>query len=443
MQEYGGLEYTMIALLLLLAGGGLVYGLRQRQKFRILRGALEQDLTPPVPNMAEVRLSEARFFQTQKLEALGKLAGGVAHDFNNVLAIIDGYVHMAQKVAPQDDERLALYLDKIDLASKRGAALTNQLLLFGRHRIAGDEVIDLATLIRDQEGLLYPLLDSSVCLDVSAEPDLRVECAPDALAQIIMNLVINARDAMPDGGRILIEARACEAADLPESLTVGQGEAFVLLSVSDSGVGMDRDTITRIFDPFFTTKDQGRGTGLGLSMVYGLVQDMKGGIDVQTTLGEGTVMRVYLPRTQAELPEKSSAAGENKTLRFDGYTALVAEDEPELLHLFCSMLEERGMEVIPAANGAEALARQDAYEGDIDFLITDVVMPSLNGVKLAELVQAARDETSVIFMSGFPASGRLSRIRIPDDATLLTKPVTFEQLAAALQSRMEEDVLVT
>ncbi len=398
--------------------------------------AIQTDIT-------EVKMQEVQFIQAQKLEALGQLAGGVAHDFNNVLSIIDGYARMASKAAPENDDQLVNYLERIKQASKRGAGLTKQLLLFGRHKIVGDTVVDISRMISEQERLLQPLLDSSMNLRLNVDNGLFVECPPDGLSQIIMNLVINARDAMPEGGMIIIDAQKSVSGALLNVVPEDKRDKdYVCLSVTDTGIGMDQKVIDRIFDPFFTTKEQGKGTGLGLSMVYGLVKEMEGYIDVSTVPGEGTSIRLYLP-----LSDKKVAKGINETadnaagIRFDGYTVLVAEDEPDLLKVVSSMLEEMGIEVLAAKNGAEALVLQDEYEGDIDLLLSDVVMPELNGVKLAELIQAVREETKVIFMSGFPANGKMARIRIPEDSVLLAKPLDFEKLTIVMKKVLDEDGL--
>lgn len=380
-------------------------------------------------DITEVKNKETQLFQAQKLEALGQLAGGVAHDFNNVLSIIDGYARMAQNYVEPEEEQLSSYLSRIRQASQRGAGLTRQLLLFGRHKIAEESVIDVERMIYDQERLLQPLLDSAVSLVIKTESGLFIDCMPDGLAQIIMNLVINARDAMPEGGTITVSTSKTD-------------DETMLLSVTDTGVGMDPKIVARIFDPFFTTKDQGKGTGLGLSMVYGLVQDMNGKIDVDSRLGEGTSINITLPLSEKGVDKAIVETGDNDAgLRFEGYTALVAEDEPDLLNIVCDYLETLGMEVIKASNGAEALMKQDDFEGDIDFLLTDVVMPELNGVKLAELFQAVREETKIIFMSGFPGNGRLARIEIPEDAVLLAKPVVFEKLATVMKTVLDDDNL--
>lgn len=392
-------------------------------------------------DISEIKNKETQLYQAQKLESLGQLAGGVAHDFNNVLAIIDGYTRMAEKHVGEDDKELKNCVERIKLASKRGSSLTRQLLMFGRHKIVGEGVIELARLMRDQESLLEPLLDSTIVMKIDMDKGLFVECAADGMAQIIMNLVVNARDAMPDGGMITLEARRCTSQALANIVPDHARECdYVRLSVTDTGIGMDRETIDRMFDPFFTTKEQGKGTGLGLSLVYGLVKDMKGYVDVYSAPGEGTSIRLYLPLSQKRDLKVITETDENVAgISFEGYTVLVAEDEPDLLALMTQNLESLGMEVIAAENGGDALLKQDEYQGDIDFLLTDVVMPQLNGAKLAELFQAVREETKVIFMSGFPANGTLARIELPDDAVLLAKPVAIEKLAMVMKAMIADE----
>ncbi len=389
-------------------------------------------------NTTEMKLQKAQFYQAQKLEALGQLAGGVAHDFNNLLSIIDGYARMASKVV-EDESDAKNYLERVQQAAGRGASLTKQLLTFGRHKILTESVTDLGQLVQEQENLMVPLLDASIDLLINWQDNVLVSCGQDALSQILLNLVINARDAMDDGGSIIVEASACVPSALPNIIpSEERGNSFAMLSVSDTGTGMDQQTINRIFDPFFTTKEQGKGTGLGLSMVYGMVQQMGGYIDVHSVTGQGTSMRLYLP-----VSDKAVAKGVHETednavgIRFDGYTALVAEDEEDLLFVVCHMLEDLGMTVISAANGNEALLKQDDHEGGIDFLLTDVVMPELNGVKLAELMLAVRPDTKVVFMSGYPANGQMARVQLPEEACLLAKPVRFEMLAQLLHQQIK------
>ena len=246
----------------------------------------------------------------------------------------------------------------------------------------------------------------------------------DGLSQIVMNLVINARDAMPEGGTVTIRAEKKD------------GE-MLHLSVGDTGTGIDPDIVSRIFDPFFTTKEQGKGTGLGLSFVYNLVQDMKGTVEVDSVPGAGTVIHIFLP-LHPKGPVRQ-VVEQDGVIRFEGYTVLVAEDEPELLAIISDYLKNLGMKVISAENGADALVKQDEFEGDIDFLLTDIVMPELNGIKLAELLQSLRTETKVVFMSGFPEAGNAPPLKIPEGAVLLAKPLVFEKLATVLKSVLDRD----
>ncbi len=390
-------------------------------------------------DMTALKQKEAERFKAQKLEALGHLAAGVAHDFNNVLSIIDGYARMAGKNMPSDAPEQE-YLERVHQASKRGSSLVNQMLTFSRHKIVVETVIDLAQVVREQETLLAPLLDASIKYMVFCEnADAFVECQADSIVRILMNLVVNARDAMPHGGRLLVEVRKIPRTALPvASQGLPRDAEYACLSVSDSGMGMPQHVIEQIFDPFYTTKSQGKGTGLGLSMVYGLVKQMDGMIDVHSVEGQGTMMRVFLPLTERK-PNKrvSGDARDVGHIRFDGYTVLVAEDEPDLLFLVSGMLEKLGMHVLQATHGNEALAVQDAYEGKIDLLLTDVVMPELNGVALAELVQEVREDIAVIFMSGYPARGDMARVSIPESSYFMAKPVEYGALALLIYERLQ------
>lgn len=371
----------------------------------------------------EFKLRQTKIFQSQKLESLGQLAGGVAHDFNNILSIIDGYARMTKKEV-SGRRGTEEYLDKIMDAVKRGASLTQQLLTFGRRSIVVESVTDVGEFVREHEGLLKPLLDASIQLKINAEQGIAVSCAPDIIGQILINLVVNARDAMPKGGLLQVDVFSSE----------GEGAGFAVLRVRDTGTGMDEETKDKIFDPFFTTKDQGKGTGLGLSTVYGLVKQMKGNIEVESAEGEGTEIMVSLPLSDKQPVKKivNVPASEAGQIRLDGYTALVAEDEPDLLALVAGMLKEMGMRVLTASNGNEALLRQEDFGGQIDFLVTDIVMPELSGVRLAELFESVRPDTKTIFMSGYPAGGQMARIEIPDGAYFLPKPVDYDKLAHTL-----------
>lgn len=372
-----------------------------------------------IEDTTEGKIMEGQYFQAQRLEALGQLAGGVAHDFNNILSIIDGYARLARKTL-EDGSAAHTYMQHITQAVHRGSALTGQLLTFGSHKVVKDSVVDLGALVQDQEPLLRPLMDASIALTVKAECGLYVQVAPDNICHILMNLCVNARDAMQDGGTLIVEAGKTAA-----------GEAF--LRVIDTGCGMSPEVRAKMFDPFFTTKDQGKGTGLGLSMVYGLVKDMKGDIKVVSKVGEGTSITIYLPLSAMKPPEKSVTEDEDGNTKLNGFTALIAEDEPGLLNIISDSLEEMGIKVLRATNGNEALSVQDDYDGNIDFLLTDVVMPEMNGVKLAELFESVRPDSQVMFMSGYPANNITSRIKLPENAVMMPKPVDIDKLMSIIR----------
>jgi len=372
-----------------------------------------------IEDSTERKIKEGQYFQAQRLEALGQLAGGIAHDFNNILSIIDGYARMARKVSKGNDDALD-YLEKIKQSVQRGAGLTGRLLTFGHHRVVKDDVVDLGDLIQDQEPLLRQLLDASIALTMNVREGIYAEVTPDHICQILMNLCANARDAMKNGGSLSIE---CGSAD--------KDRAY--FSVTDTGEGIPPEIQSKIFDPFFTTKERGKGTGLGLSMVYGLVKDMKGEIDVQSKTGEGTRICITLPLSQESPVLKRSNPEEAGELDLHGFTALIAEDEPALLELVSGMMEEMGLKVLKASNGNEALMLQEDYGGQIDFLLTDVVMPEINGVKLAELFSSLRPDSKVMFMSGYPEDGQMARVTLPENAFFIPKPVDFKTLSTIIK----------
>ncbi len=377
-----------------------------------------------IEDRTEQTIMEGQFFQAQRLESLGQLAGGVAHDFNNILSIIDGYARMASKMVHGNTQALD-YIDKIKNAVQRGSSLTEKLLTFGRHRYLKDCVIDLGVLVKEQEPLLSSLLDASIALTMHCEEETYVKISPDNISQILLNLCINARDAMPDGGRL--DICVCKTDNKKASLLV-----------CDTGTGMPPDICAKIFDPFFTTKEPGKGTGLGLSMVYGLVQDMKGEISVDSKCGSGTGFSITLPLCdgRATIPDDDYGVDDFK---LDGLTALIAEDEKDLLDLVSGIMEEMGATVLKACNGLEALKLEKEYDGNIDFLITDVVMPELNGVKLAEQFQQDRPDCKIMFMSGYPAKGQLARVTLPHNIPFLPKPVDCQKIARIIKVMKEND----
>lgn len=364
------------------------------------------------------KMQENQLLHNQKLEAIGKLAGGIAHDFNNILSIVDGYIRLSE-TALKRGEPIEDNLNRIKQAVTRGSGLTKQLLTFGKHRVKENEFIDVCAQIKEIEVFLKPLLGANIILkiDVMDTPCV-IKSNADSLSQIVMNLVINSRDAMDEGGEIIVRVN-----DIFKD-----GSTYVVLEVKDTGEGIPQDIISKIFDPFFTTKEQGKGTGLGLSMVYGIVQQLKGTIQVSSEIGKGTIFHIEIPMAKdnslIEFKDKKIVSISS----LQGKTILVAEDEIDLLTIMDMTLKDFGMNVITAKNGDEALLIQDEYDGKIDFLLTDMIMPELSGLKLAELVKEVRPETHVLFMSGYPTRGDISNFNLPKNSIFMAKPVTPEIL---------------
>ena len=375
--------------------------------------------------------------QSQKMEALGRMAGGVAHDFNNLLTVINGYTEMAMLRLRQGDPLLH-DLAEVQRAGQRASELTSQLLAFSRRQVAQPRVIDLNAEVRDAERMLERVIGEDVCLECILAPDLHsVELDPGQLNQILMNLVVNARDAMPGGGRLVLETRN-QTIDQPwaaHHATLAAGE-YVLLSVSDSGTGMDAETRARIFEPFFTTKDAGKGTGMGLAMVFGIVKQAGGSITVYSELGHGTTFNVYFPRS---LQSNTSPHGVQPRPgpQAGAETLLVVEDQSQVRELTCATLRSLGYKVIEAGDGIEALDACQSFSGDIDLVVTDIVMPRLGGQELAVRLRDVRPAARLLFVSGY--SGNLRRASAPLDpeADYLQKPFTTEALARKVREVLD------
>lgn len=374
----------------------------------------------------------------QKLEALGQLASGIAHDFNNILSIIEGHTEIALKQL-QAGTLSADQLERIRAATARGAGLTRQLLAFGRQKVGVLERLDACKTLAGIRLLLQPLFGAGVRVDMSmpAVP-LWVEAGEDHLTQIVLNLALNARDALPAGGEVQISCLACGEGALPLLLRQRQDKrAYMRLSVTDNGTGISPAVLPHIFEPFYSTKARSGGTGMGLAVVYGLVEQLGGVIDVKSRMGEGTAMHVYLPLAAAPESRSLLQGWEDHAAGLRGRTVLLAEDEPELRDILGLMLEGFEMKVLRATNGNEALDLQQAFAGDIDFLLTDVVMPEMDGVALAEIFARHRPETNVIYMSGYPLLGGERGLRVPDTATFISKPLQESTVRQVLERALE------
>ncbi len=365
---------------------------------------------------------ETQLFQAQKMEAVARLAGGVAHDFNNLLMAVMCLGDMIKEELPSDN-RLHQYGDGITKSARQAISLTRQLLAFSRKQVLHPEVINLNKIVTDMEKLLGQFIGEDINLATVLGPNLgMVKADPGQIEQVIMNLVVNARDAMPNGGKLLIETSNKE---VDETLAARYGDIvpgrYVSLSVSDSGVGMDKETLTHIFEPFFTTKEADKGTGLGLATVYGIVRQSGGQVWVYSEPGLGTTFSILLPQVKRTLV--TPKAEEAPTELMGGHeTILVVEDENILRALICSSLQGYGYQVLEARDGAEALELAGQHEGLIHLMLTDVVMPQMRGTELAEKMAALRPNTKVLYMSGYVEDAARMQEMLAAGGAFLQKP---------------------
>ncbi|MFZ0687511.1 MAG: PAS domain S-box protein [Terriglobales bacterium] len=386
-----------------------------------------------VEDITERRILEDQFRQAQKMEAVGRLAGGIAHDFNNLLSVIIGYSDLMLSTLPVDDPGHRR-VEEIRKAGHRAASLTRQMLAFSRKQVLMPKIIDLNTVVGETSKMLSRLLGEDVELITKLGTDLdKVKADPNQMEQVIMNLAINARDAMPNGGKLFIETANVTLDQHDNQLHHIEAPPgnYVALSVSDTGIGMDKETQSRMFEPFFTTKDVGKGTGLGLATVYGIVKQSGGHIRVESEIGKGSAFKVFMPQAR-EMLEQIQPLSTKPFLSGTG-TILLVEDEVSLRQLSHQLLESMGYKVMKAANGAEAIriARQCLIP--IHLLITDVVMPGMNGRELAELLCATRPQMKVLYVSGHTDDMLVQYAIFKPGASFLQKPFSREDLARKIQ----------
>src|SRR5579862_414236 len=389
-------------------------------------------------DITERRHLEEQFRQSQKMEAVGRLSGGVAHDFNNLLGVIIGYGEIVQE-GTATDSPLRGCVDEMLKAGHRAASLTRQLLAFSRQQVMDPKVLDLNLVVKDMEKMLKRLISEDIQLKTDLDPDLRrIKADQGQIEQVVMNLAVNARDAMPNGGELTLTTSNFYMDEdfvrrYPYPVSVGD---YVLLTVTDNGIGMDAATRVRVFEPFFTTKEKGKGTGLGLSTVYGVVKQSGGYIEVHSEPGAGATFKIYLPKVEDALdPQKQST--ELPDSLHGTETVLLVEDEVALRKLSRQLLELCGYQVLEAESGAEALKISREHKQAIHLLLTDVVMPGMSGRVLADQLVVQRPETQVVYMSGYTGQTVGEHGVLAEGSFFLPKPFTREALARKVRKALD------
>jgi len=373
------------------------------------------------------------------MEAIGCLAGGIAHDFNNLLTVIKGYSQLSS-IELKEGDPLRGNIDEIQNATDRAASLTRQLLAFSRRQVMEMKVLDLNTLLRDLEKMLRRIIGEDIELAIQPAEDLgRVRADVGQIEQVIMNLAVNAKDAMPSGGKLTIETANVE---LDESyarshVDVKQGH-YVMFSVNDTGVGMSPEVRERIFEPFFTTKEKGKGTGLGLSTTYGIVKQSEGHIWVDSVQGKGTTFKIYLPRVNEPREAITEEILKEELPRGDE-TILIVEDEEEVRKLARKILEKQGYRILETLNGDDALLACETRKSPIHLMLTDIVMPGMSGSELARLLKPLYPEIRILYMSGYTDNAIVRHGALGKGVNYIQKPFTMEGLARKVREVLDKE----
>ncbi len=395
---------------------------------RVLQEKAERD---------ERKRLEEQLRQSQKMEAVGRLAGGIAHDFNNLLTIINGYSQLLlDRFAPRDQARVQV--EEIKKAGDRAATLTRQLLAFSRRQVLQPQVLNLNAVVANVDTMLRRLIGEDIDLvTVIGEALGRVQADPGQIEQVILNLAVNARDAMPQGGKLTIETANVE---LDEAYTCSHAAVapgrYVMLAVSDSGIGMDAETQAQIFEPFFTTKEKGKGTGLGLATVYGIVKQSGGHLWVYSEPGKGATFKVYLPQVEEANGTVAASQARVKSLR-GAETILLVEDEEAVRKLASRILQEYGYKVLESTSAEQALQIGERHKEPIDLLVTDVVMPGMGGREVAGHLAFLRPEMKVLYMSGYTDDAIIHHGVLQAGVAFMQKPFTPEVLARKVREVLD------
>jgi len=404
--------------------------------------AVVEDITDRKQAEKDKQHIEAQLQQSQKMEAIGLLAGGIAHDFNNLLTTIIGYADFALEQV-RENISLTSEIKEIRKAGRKAAALTRQLLTFSRKQLIQPEILNLNDILKNTEKMLRRTIGEDIEFKTMFESELwDVKMDPGQIDQILLNLVVNARDAMPTGGKLTIETANVELDDVyfQNYGVKDKRGSYVLLSVADSGIGMDEEILSRIFEPFFTTKERGQGTGLGLSTVFGIVQQNNGHIRADSEPGKGTTFKVYFQRIKTDEVSDDIEEQLDENQLKGSETILVVEDSETLLKLTQKMLESYGYKILAAQSGNEAIQILNGHDGTIHLLLTDVVMPDMNGRELAEKIQSESPKVQVLYMSGYTDDTISKHGVLYDDVEFIEKPFSAKDLGLKVREVLNQGI---